>query len=139
MPAKRLRRSKAPLQGILLLLLAALIGLAFATHNAVRPACGPLADSLADRCWQIEMWRITCIPVGRLVGGWLDSYLKEPYVALAIVTGSLIGGWLIDTPGMRALRLNDAADGIEGVGYLAANGTDIDDPTWRVGRVLLRA
>lgn len=48
MPAKRPQRSKAPLQGILLLLLAALIALAFATHNAARPACGPLADSVAD-------------------------------------------------------------------------------------------
>lgn len=28
---------------------------------------------------------------------------------------TIFGGWLIDTPGMRALRLNDAADGIDAV------------------------
>ncbi len=28
---------------------------------------------------------------------------------------TLAGGWLIDTPGMRELRLNDAADGIEAI------------------------
>jgi ribosome biogenesis GTPase len=31
------------------------------------------------------------------------------------LAGTVFGGWLIDTPGMRALRLNDAADGIGAV------------------------
>jgi DNA segregation ATPase FtsK/SpoIIIE, S-DNA-T family len=39
----------APLQGVLLLLLAALVGLALATHGSPRPACGPIADAFADR------------------------------------------------------------------------------------------
>ena len=48
MAAQRSEPSPAPLQGILLLLLAALLGLAFATHHASMPACGPLVDRLAD-------------------------------------------------------------------------------------------
>jgi DNA segregation ATPase FtsK/SpoIIIE, S-DNA-T family len=48
MSATRAAVSPAPLQGILLLLLAALAGLALGTRIQTHPACGPLADWLAD-------------------------------------------------------------------------------------------
>lgn len=48
MATERSTLRPAPLQGGLLLLLSVLLGLAFATHQATMPACGPLADWLAD-------------------------------------------------------------------------------------------
>ncbi len=48
MSAQRVTVNPAPLQGILLFLLAALAGLALGTRVQAHPACGPLADWLAD-------------------------------------------------------------------------------------------
>jgi DNA segregation ATPase FtsK/SpoIIIE-like protein len=49
MPTPRSAPSPAPLQGILLLLLAALTGLALASHSSEAPLSGPWADWAADR------------------------------------------------------------------------------------------
>jgi DNA segregation ATPase FtsK/SpoIIIE, S-DNA-T family len=48
MATERSTLRPAPLQGGLLLLLSILLGLAFATHQGTLPACGPLADWVAD-------------------------------------------------------------------------------------------
>lgn len=49
MAAQRTEPRPAPLQGVLLFLVTLLLGLAFWTHRAAQPACGPLADWVADR------------------------------------------------------------------------------------------
>jgi S-DNA-T family DNA segregation ATPase FtsK/SpoIIIE len=75
MSAEQPASNPAPLQGILLLLLTALFGLALATHGAARPACGPIADAIAD------------VGIGTVgpIAGWFLWALLPPTALLWIV------------------------------------------------------
>ena len=87
MPAQRSPHNRAALQGILLLLLATLIALALATHKAERPACGPLADWVAETslaalgpilAWAV--WQL--FPLVAI--GWLMGRRKLPFLPRAL-------------------------------------------------------
>lgn len=93
MSAHRSSVSPAPLQGILLLLLATLIGLALATRDAIRPACGPLVDWLADllgrRLGPILSWGLWALlpPLALL---WILGRRKRGLLRLAVLTLPLL-------------------------------------------------
>jgi len=106
MTAERPASNPAPLQGVLLLLLSALVGLALATHESGRPACGPIADRLADVAvgglGPIAAWGLwTLLPptavlwiLGRRKRGVLVTALfLLPLVAVASILLSSLGAF----------------------------------------------
>ncbi|MBD3163067.1 MAG: hypothetical protein GF346_11635 [Candidatus Eisenbacteria bacterium] len=109
MPTPRRSRNPAVLQGVLLLLVAAFVGLALATHGAEQPASGPWADRVAgtllDRLGPILTWTLWALllPTALL---WLIGRPKRgilrrggPIVALAVV--ATIGFGRLDSLGSR--------------------------------------
>ncbi len=114
MTAERPASNPAPLQGILLLLLTALIGLALATHGARLPACGPIADAMMDVAvgllGPIASWYLwALLPPIAVV--WIVGGRKRKVLRTALFLVPLIGTASILASGAGVLggRFGDAA------------------------------
>lgn len=145
MAAQRTEPRPAPLQGVLLLLIAFLLGVAFWTHRAPQPACGPLADWVADGLMSgvgpIATWFVWAIlpPVailwtlGRSMRRWVTAIAGlVPLVVVLSTAISPIDAWGGDM-GRALLELLGAGLGPWGTWIvLAALGISSGWLAWRL-------
>ncbi len=92
MAAQRTEPRPAPLQGALLFLIALMLGVAFWTHRAPQPACGPWVDQVAD-------WMMSALGP---IGSWF-AWAIWPPVAVLWALGRRMRTWAKAAIGLAPL------------------------------------